>query len=152
MSYTLGSGDKVRVITYGEQDLTGEFNVNGLGDVSLPLIGTIHAGGLTLAEFTAKITAALSDGYFLNPRVSVEVLNFRPYYILGEVNKPGEYPFTSGLTVINAAATAGGYTYRANTHQIFLRGEHDLKEHKEPMTGTLLVHPGDTIRIPERFF
>ena len=151
-SYKLGPGDKLRVITFGETDLTGEFTVNEIGRIALPLVGEIPAGGLTIAQFNAEVIAALGNGYLKNPRVSVEVLNYRPYYILGEINKPGEYPFISGLTVTNAVATAGGFTYRANIHRVYLRGQRDTREQVVPLTGTTLVHPGDTIRIGERLF
>ena len=151
-SYKLGPGDRLRVITFGEQNLTGEFVVNELGHVSLPLIGEVRAGGLTLDQFTEEVTTALANGYLKNPRVSVEVLNYRPFYILGEVAKPGEYPFISGLTVTNAVATAGGFTYRANIHKVFVRGQRETREHAVPLTSTTLIHPGDTIRIAERLF
>ncbi|HEX7761887.1 MAG TPA: polysaccharide biosynthesis/export family protein [Caulobacteraceae bacterium] len=150
--YVLGPDDKLRVITYGEETLTGEFMVAADGDVSLPLIGNVHAGGLTLKVFQQHVQDALGQGYLKDPRVSVEVLNYRPYYILGEVNKPGDYPYTQGLTVLNAVATASGFTYRANTHRVYVRGAHDTTEHAAPLTAATKVAPGDTIRIGERFF
>ena len=116
------------------------------------MIGEVGAGGLTLREFNKELTTKLCNGYLRNPRVSVEVLNYRPFYILGEVGKPGEYPFTNGLTVTNAVATAGGFTYRSNIHRVFVRGQRENREHVVDLTGTTLVHPGDTIRIPERLF
>jgi len=151
-AYRLGAGDKLRIITYGETSLTGDFNVNDVGQVSLPLIGSIKASGLTVSQLEAAITVALQNGYIRNPSVSVEVANNRPFYILGEVVRPGEYPFINGLTVTSAVATAGGYTYRANTHRVFIRGVHDASEHVLTVTGDLRISPGDTIRVPERFF
>lgn len=151
-SYKLGPGDRLRVITFGEPSLTGEFIVNEIGRVSLPLIGSVPAGGLTVVQFNDEVERSLSGRFLKNPRVSVEVLNYRPYYILGEVNKPGEYPFINGLTVTNAVATAGGFTYRANVHRVFVRGQRETREHIAPLTDTTPVHPGDTIRIPERLF
>ena len=151
-AYRLGPGDKLRVITFGETGLSGEFVVSEVGSVSFPLIGDVPAGGLTLTAFTQELNQKLSDGYLRKPRISVEVLNFRPFYILGEVGKPGEYPFISGLTVTNAVATAGGFTYRANIRRVFVRGQRESREHPVPLTGTTLVKPGDTIRIPERLF
>ena len=150
--YVLGSGDKIRVITFGEDSLTGEFFVGSQGQVSLPLIGDIKAGGLTIAQFTAEVTKALANGFLKEPRVSVEVLDYRPFYILGEVNKPGEYPYINGLTVMNAVATAGGFTYRANTRTVFIKGGGGLAEKKIHLLSNTPVHPGDTIRIGERFF
>ncbi len=150
--YRLGSGDKVRVIVFGEQALTGEFLVSGNGKISLPLLGEVQAAGLTIREFQNEVETALKDGYFKEPKVSAEVLNYRPFYILGEVNKPGEYPFTNGLTVLNAVATAQGFTYRANTKQVFIKRANETSEHKVPLTSSTTVAPGDTIRIAERFF
>jgi protein involved in polysaccharide export with SLBB domain len=150
--YVLGSGDKIRVITFGEESLTGEFFVGSQGQVSLPLIGDIKAGGLTIGQFTEKVTHALANGFLKEPRVSVEVLDYRPFYILGEVNKPGEYPFINGLTVMNAVATAGGFTYRANTRAVFIKGGGGSAEQKIHLFSNTPVHPGDTIRIGERFF
>jgi polysaccharide export outer membrane protein len=151
-AYRLGPGDKLRIITYGEVSLTGEFGVNDVGQVSLPLIGSIKANGLTVSQLAAAITVALQNGYIKNPSVSVEVANNRPFYILGEVVRPGEYPFINGLTITSAVATAGGYTYRANTHRVFVRGVHDASEHVLTVTGDLRISPGDTIRVPERYF
>ena len=150
--YRLGSGDKIRVITFGEQELTGEFLVSGDGKVSLPLIGEVNAMGLTVPEFQKRVEAALKDGYLKDPKVSVEVLTYRPFYILGEVMKPGEYPYTNGLTVLNAVATAQGFTYRADTHKVYIRRAATKDEMSEALTPTSPVEPGDTIRIGERLF
>lgn len=150
--YHLGSGDKVRVTTYGEDSLSGEFLVAGDGKVSLPLVGGIKAAGLTVPQFQTVVETALKQGYLKDPHVSVEVLTYRPFYILGEVKSPGTYPYTSGLTVMNAVATAGGFTYRANTHKVFIKRQNSDDEEAfrlDPMTP---VAPGDTIRIPERYF
>ncbi|MDG2520487.1 polysaccharide export protein [Caulobacter segnis] len=150
--YILGSGDKVRVITFGEEQLTGEFFVGGEGRVALPLIGEIKAGGLTVRQFQTNIETALKDGYIKEPRVSVEVLNYRPFYILGEVKSPGTYPYTSGLTVLNAVATAEGFSYRADTKKVHIKRANETEERTYPLTQSTPVAPGDTIRIGERFF
>ena len=151
-AYRLGSGDKVRVITFGEESLSGEFFVGSTGKVSLPLIGEVKAAGLTLPEFQGEFENALKNGYLKEPRVSVEVLNYRPFYILGEVEKPGTYPYTNGLTVMNAVATAEGFTYRANQKRVFIKREGETDEKEYPLVGDVPVAPGDTIRIAERFF
>jgi protein involved in polysaccharide export with SLBB domain len=151
-AYKLGSGDKIRVITFGEESLTGEFTVGGSGKVSLPLVGEVQAAGLTIPEFQKGVETILKDGYLREPRVSVEVLNYRPFYILGEVNKPGEYPYTNGLTVMNAVATAEGFTYRANTRRVFIKRADSAEEQEYPLTSMTPVAPGDTIRVKERFF
>ena len=151
-AYRLGSGDQVRVIVFGEEDLSGEFVVDGAGMVSLPLVGEVPAGGKTLQEFRSQIEALLSDGYLTDPRVSAEVLNYRPFYILGEVEESGEYPYTDGLTVMNAVARAGGFTYRANTRVVYIKRADTNQEVELPLTAMVRVMPGDTIRIAERFF
>ena len=150
--YILGSGDRLRVIVFGEEDLSGEFVVDGSGGISFPLVGQVHATNLTLREFELALTNALKDGYLNDPRVSVEVLNYRPFYILGEVEEPGEFPYTASLTVMNAVATAGGFTYRANTRVVYIQRAGTDQEVQIPLTATLQVQPGDTIRIAERFF
>jgi protein involved in polysaccharide export with SLBB domain len=150
--YRLGSGDKVRVTTFGEDALTGEFFVGGSGKVAMPLVGELDAAGMTAREFQTRVETALKDGYLRDPRVSVEVLTYRPFYILGEVTRPGEYPYTNGLTVLNAVATANGFTYRANKNRVFIKRADATREEAYPLTSTTQVAPGDTIRIGERFF
>ncbi|WP_297507244.1 polysaccharide biosynthesis/export family protein [uncultured Caulobacter sp.] len=152
MDYLLGPGDKVRVTVFGEQSLSGEFYVTGSGLMSLPLIGEIKAGGMTVGQFQVAVQKALKDGYLKDPRVSAEVLTFRPFYILGEVEKPGTYPYTSGLTVLNAVATAGGFTYRADKKNVYIKHNGETTESKGELTPSTAVAPGDTIRIGERFF
>ncbi|EDX82072.1 Polysaccharide biosynthesis/export protein [Brevundimonas sp. BAL3] len=150
--YRLGAADKVRVNVFGEEALTGEFLVGGSGKVSLPLLGEVQAAGLTISQFQEEIANALRQGYINEPRVSAEVLNYRPFYILGEVNKPGEYPYTNGLTVLNAVATAEGFTYRADTRRVYIKRADVGGEQAFPLTTATQVAPGDTIRIGERFF
>ncbi len=150
--YRLGTGDQIRVIVYNEDSLSGEFLVDGSGRVSLPLIGQVDAGGLSLSEFEDAVELRLSDGYLNDPRVNVEVLNFRPFYILGEVEEAGEYPYTDGLTVMNAVATAGGFTYRANTRVVYIKRDGTDQEVAITLSPSTPVQPGDTIRIAERYF
>lgn len=151
-AYRLGAADKLRITVFGEEALSGEFLVNGSGQVSMPLIGEVQASGLTLPQFQERVAAALADGYLNEPRVSAEVLNYRPFYILGEVKKPGEYPYTAGLTVVNAVATAEGFTYRADTRRVYIKRADSTAENPYPLTTAIQVAPGDTIRIGERFF
>lgn len=150
--YRLGTGDKLKVTVYGEEDLSGEFLVDGSGQVQLPLVGQVKAATLTIHEFVAEVTNALKEGYLKDPKVSVEVLNYRPFYIIGEVNKPGEYPFESGLNVLGAIALAGGYTYRANDNDVYVRRAGHDKEESLPASANTKVYPGDIIRIAERLF
>ena len=150
--YVLGPGDKLRITVFGEDNLSGEFSIAGNGRLSFPLIGDIDAAGQTVDTVGRAITSKLSDGYIKDPRVSAEVLTFRPYYLLGEINKPGEYPYENGISVLNAVATAGGFTYRANKKFVFLKRVSDPKEQKVRLTPELSLAPGDTVRIGERLF
>jgi polysaccharide export outer membrane protein len=150
--YVLGSADKLRLTVYGEPSLTGEYLVSSNGTVSLPLAGDVVAAGRTLGDFRDNVVKALKEGYLKDPKVSIEVLTFRPFYILGEVSKPGQYPYTTGLTVFNAVATAGGFTYRANTRRVLIKRANDGGEKEFPLTSETTIAPGDTVRIPERFF
>jgi protein involved in polysaccharide export with SLBB domain len=150
--YRLGPADKVKVTVFGEEALTGEFLIAGNGKVSLPLIGETQAAGLTISEFQTEIGNALRQGFITEPRVSAEILNYRPFYILGEVQEPGTYPFTNVLTVLNAVATAGGFTYRADIRRVFIKRGDGAAEEEFPMTTSARVAPGDTIRIRERLF
>lgn len=151
-SYPLRAGEAVRIITYGEETLTGEFTIGANGLLSFPLVGDIKAAGLTPAALGTSISTALADGYVLNPQVNVEVKNYRPIYILGEVNKPGEYPYVPDMTILAAIAKADGFTYRAQQKQIFLKRSDQPREVKIRLGSNTRIYPGDTIRIVERFF
>jgi polysaccharide export outer membrane protein len=150
--YVLGSGDKLRIVVFGEESLSREYTVNPAGQISFPLIGNVTAGGLTITQLQEEIVDRLSPEYLRNPQVSAEVLNFRPFYILGEVNKPGEYPYVAGLTVVNAVARAEGFTYRADGRRVFIKRAGETVEREYPLTTSTAVAPGDTIRIRERYF
>lgn len=151
-SYRLGAGDKLRITVFGEDTLSGEYLVPGEGNIAFPLIGDVKATGLTVDELQKEVEDKLRDGYLKDPHVSVEVLNYRPFYILGEVMKPGEYPYTNGLTVLNAVATANGFTYRADTRKVYIKRADAPRELEYQLKTTTPVEPGDTIRIGERFF
>lgn len=152
IAYKLGSGDKLRVTVFGEDDISGQYDVDGAGIVRLPLIGQVQAGGRTLVQFEDEVRAKLADGFLVNPRVSAEVINYRPFYILGEVGRPGEYPYVNGMTILNAVALAGGYTPRANTRSVYVRRNGDSKEVYLPADETTRIGPGDLIRVAERLF
>jgi len=150
--YQLGAGDKVHVAVFGEDDLGGEYDVDGGGFVRLPLIGTVKAGGLTVRDFEEEIKTKLDDGFMKDAKVSVAVTSYRPFYIIGEVNKPGQYPYVNDMTVLNAVALAGGYTYRANDTEVYIQRNGQAKEEPFPADQTTKVLPGDIVRVPERFF
>jgi protein involved in polysaccharide export with SLBB domain len=151
-SYTLGQGDKLRMIIYGEENLTGEYVVSSEGRLALPLIGEVQAAGLSVAQVQNLIEEKYKNGYLREPSVSLEVLTYRPFYILGEVNKPGEYPYTSGLTVMKAVATAQGFTYRANSKKVFIKHQGETGEKPYKMDDSTPLAPGDVVRVAERFF
>lgn len=151
-SYHLGSGDKIKISVYGEPDLGGTVAVTGDGKISLPLIGEVQAAGMTAPQLQGAIEAIYRQGYLKDPKVNVEVLNFRPFYILGEVKLPGEYPYDNGMTVVKAVALAQGFTYRADQKKVFIKHINDSREIQVPLTSTQTVEPGDTIRIAERYF
>jgi polysaccharide export outer membrane protein len=151
-SYVLGTGDKVRLSVYREDDLGGDFAIDGTGILQLPLVGPIKAAGLSLHQVHDAIVEKLSDGYLKDPRVSLQVLNYRPFYILGEVNKPGEYPYENGMSVLTAVALAGGYTYRANDSKVYVRSQGQTTEREVKPESGERIQPGDVIRVKERFF
>jgi polysaccharide export outer membrane protein len=149
--YRLGPGDRLRVIVFNEADLSGEFVVSPAGAISYPLVGEFFAQGKTMAEFAGGLTEALRR-YVRQPNVSVEVLNYRPFFILGEVGEPGTYPYSVGLTVMNAVATASGFTPRADTRRVFIKHADQAAEREYRLTSTTPVQPGDTVRVTERRF
>ncbi len=150
--YRLSVGDQIRVTVYGHEDLSGEFSVDADGGISLPLVGDMKAKDRTTKELSLAITDALKPDYLKNPRVSTEVLSYRPYYVMGEVSQPGSYPFVKGMTVVNAVAVAGGFTYRARKGRItIVRETSDGAKELEVEFDTQLK-PGDVINVPERFF
>lgn len=151
-SYVLGTGDKVRVIIYGEEDLGGEFQIDGSGYVSLPLIGQVQAAGATAAQLEQEIGGKLSDGYLQSPRVSVEISTYRPFYVVGEVNKPGEYSYVNGMSALNAVALAGGYTVHADDSTIYVRRNGSTKEESLPADQMTRIYPGDIIRVTPSLF
>ena len=150
-AYRLGAGDRVRVIVFGQDQITGEFRVNDAGSIAVPLIGLVRAGGLTTAQLQDSIAANLKRAEIVRePNVSVEVLTYRPVFILGEVKLPGQYPFQPGMTVLTAVAVAGGFTYRAVTgYATILRAQGNRSVEGRVSRGAA-VQPGDVITILER--
>lgn len=151
VAYRLGTGDKLKVTIYNNEKLSGDYPVGGDGKIGLPMLGRIAVGGMTLDEVTETLTRRLADGYFVSPQVTVDMAAYRPVYILGEVQKPGEYAYAENMTVYRLVAQAGGYTYRANKKKMRVR--HDNSPSSEDTVAedaTLL--PGDTIIVSERYF
>lgn len=150
--YRLGAGDHIRVTVFGHEDLSGEFTISETGTVALPLAGTLAFGGLRVDEAERAAVAALKPDYLRNPRVSIEVVKYRPFYIIGEVNEPGAYTYIAGMTVNEAVALAGGFTYRAReTHVNVIRAT-DPKRTEQSIPATDPVLPGDVVKVLERLF
>jgi len=149
----LKAGDKLRITVYGEEKLSGEYQIDPNGRVSVPLAGTIRAAEMTTPSLEQLIGGTLKRGGFIrDPQVSVEIINLRPFFVLGEVDKPGQYPYVSGLNVMSAIAVAGGYTFRASETRVQIQraGEPDFTEY--PLSTRIQIYPGDLIRVPPRYF
>lgn len=151
-AYTLGPGDRLRVTVFGEQELSGEFDVDSVGKINMPLIGEVPVAKLTIAQAANSIVTKLNGGYLRDPKVNIDVMNYRPFFILGEVLKPGNYPYANGMTVVNAVAVAGGYTYRADKDGVTVVRANDQSKTEYHLDETGPVYPGDVVRVPERFF
>ena len=152
-AYTLWPGDRLKIAVFNEADLTGEFQVDERGLVAFPLVGEIRAGGLTLEQFRHELGDRLRKGYVRNPSITLEVLNYRPINIIGEVKKAGQYAYRPGMTLQDIPAVAGGYSYRADkdvVHIVRLQGGQTIKT--DIGNRSVAILPGDTVKIPERFF
>jgi protein involved in polysaccharide export with SLBB domain len=151
--YKLGAGDKVRVVVLADPEFSGEYEVDASGNMSVRMIGRISVLGMTLAQLEAELVQRYSSGgYLRNPKLSVELLSARPFFVLGEVLKPGSYPYVAGLTVAQAVAIAGGYTRRASTSRIKIKRFGSPAGNEDSATEDSVVNPGDILRVPERFF
>ena len=145
--YRLGAGDKVEINVFGDESLSGEQGIDGQGTLSMPLIGTVSAKGLTASELETELQDQYRE-YMRDPNVTVRVTDYRPFYIVGEVRRPGSYAFVDGMTVVNAVALAGGYTYRAS------KDGYVIQRNNEALLARDLtpVLPGDVLTIRERYF
>ena len=150
--YKLGAGDQIRITVFNQQELSGDYSINGGGQIALPLIGDIYAKDLTVKQVEQAIANKLKPDYLLNPKVNVQVLNYRPFYILGEVKEPQSYPYVDGMTYRNAVAIAGGFTYRAKEDHVIVIRMKDPKKQEIRLDMDEKVMPGDIIHVEERFF
>jgi polysaccharide export outer membrane protein len=151
--YKLGVDDQIRIVTFGQEQITGQFRVNDRGAVAIPLLGSVQASGRTTVELERNVEQLLKEkNILIAPNVAVEVLSYRPVFVLGEVLKPGQYPYQPNMTVLTAVAIAGGFTYRARTdYASVLRAEPEGPvEGKAPRE--MSVRPGDVIDVLERYF
>ena len=152
-TYRLGGGDRFKLNVYEEPNLSGgEYAISSEGEASLPLVGPVKLGGLTQREAEAAIAAKYANGFLSSPKVNIDVMQRRPFYILGEVNQPGEYPYVEGMTLLNAVAKAGGFTYRAQRRFVYVRHSDSGAEKQVVIAADSPVLPGDTVRVLERFF
>jgi polysaccharide export outer membrane protein len=150
--YRFGPGDKLRVTVYGEDDLSGEFQIDGAGFIRLPLIGQMKAAGSTAHELETQVAQTLDDGYLADARVAIEVTTYRPFYIIGQISKPGEYPYVSNMSALNAVALAGGFTEKAVETTLYVRHEGETEEHEITVNEMTRIEPGDVLRVPETTF
>jgi len=148
----LQSGDQLKIIVFGEDALSGIYEISPAGTITMPLIGQARAAGRTTSEVAQALIRAYGDKYLKEPKISVSVVTYRPFYILGEVVTPGRYVYTSGLDVLTAVATAGGFTYRASRTSVLIRHSGDNVWQEYSLAAPVLIEPGDLIRIPERYF
>jgi polysaccharide export outer membrane protein len=152
-AYKLDAGDRVAINVFGEDNLSGEYEVDQSGIVSLPLAGRVKVADLTTQQAEGVIAKRLSQGFVSNPNVTVSVVRYRPFYVLGEVARPGGYPFYSGASVLSAVAIAGGYTYRADKMGVkLLRPGGETTAKPREITPGTYIEPGDIIIVPERWF
>jgi polysaccharide biosynthesis/export protein len=150
--YRLDAGDKLRVVVFGQEGLTNTYTIDAAGSITMPLIGQVPARGRSPASLAAEITGRLRNGYIREPSVAVEIESYRPFFILGEVQAPGQYPYVPNMTVESAVAIAGGFSPRARRD--FVTVTHTdasgIGRYVVPL-GTALG-PGDTVQVSERWF
>jgi len=151
-SYRLGAGDKLQINVFDEPDLTGEYTLDGNGRFSMHLIGKVSAVGLTPTELEALLVSKLKPDYLVNPRISIRIQNFRPFYIIGEVKAPSSYAYVDGMTYLTAVAIAGGFTYRAKKGDVYVVRGDDAERDEIKLDVNEKVRPGDIIRVAERLF
>lgn len=151
-NYQLASGDILKINVFGHEDISGDYEVDGTGQITFPLLGLVRAEGMTIEQLRVEIQEALNRDYLVDPRVSVEVLNYRPIYVLGQVNSPGSYAYSVGMTVRQAVALAGGYTRRADNDDMkLIRMENGVQQELEVQEEDTIL-PGDTLEVLRRFF
>lgn len=149
---TLRTGDRLRITVFGEDKLSGDYDVDAAGSVALPLVGSARAAGLSTAALRDALTDRLRQAYLRDPKVTVDILSQRPFYILGEVEKPGEYPYRNGLDIWRAMALAGGQTYRASSSTVAIQRAGETEFHDFELAADVGVGPGDVVRVPQRWF
>ena len=150
--YQLGPRDHISVTVFNHPDLSGEYVLDGDGRFSMPLIGVVTAAGKTPVELEEVLVNRFKPDYLVNPRISIEVRNYRPYYLIGEVRSTGSFPYVAGITYLTAIAMAGGYTYRAKKDAVYVIRSTDPNQEEIKLDVNEKVQPGDIIRVAERLF
>lgn len=145
-------GEKVRVTVFGEANVSGDFDVDPQGYIVVPLAGRVKAQGMTEAGLETEVRRKLSGTYLRDPKVTVDVVQRRPFYITGEVERAGEVPYRAGMNVITALAVSGGATYRASQNRVLIKRADAVDFKEYPQSSLVPVYPGDVIRVPERYF
>jgi polysaccharide export outer membrane protein len=151
-AYTLDSGDKLRIVVFGQDTLSNNYTVDAQGAVSLPLVGAVGARGLTTSQLGGAIAGRLRSGYVRDPSVAVEIETYRPFFVLGEVTFPGQYPYVPNMTVENAIAIAGGFTPRAAKDKVSITRKVQGAPSRLVLPLRYPLRPGDTIEVSERWF
>jgi polysaccharide export outer membrane protein len=151
-AYRLGAGDRISISVFNQEDLSGEYSLDGKGRFSMPLIGTVDAAGRTSSELEELLVDRFKPDYLVNPRVYVQVLNYRPYYLVGEVASTGAFPYVAGMSYLKAIAIAGGFTYRAKQDYVYVVRADDPEQKEIRLDVNEKVQPGDIIRVDERMF
>jgi polysaccharide export outer membrane protein len=150
--YTLDAGDKLRIVVFGQDALSNNYIVDAEGQISMPLIGTVSARGLTTAQLSGAIAGRLKQSYIRDPSVAVEIETYRPFFVLGEVTYPGQYPFVPNMTAQNAIAIAGGFTPRASKDKVTVTRQLQGMPTRFALPLRSPLRPGDTIEVSERWF
>ena len=150
--YRLASGDRLRIIVFGQDNLSNIYAVDGSGRISMPLIDTVEAQGRTTQQLASAIEARLRGGYVREPKVSVEVETYRPFFVLGEVTASGQFPYVSGMTVQTAVAIAGGFSPRGQRNYAEITRQVDGQLVTATVPIPYPVQPGDTSVIKDRWF
>ncbi|WP_193369265.1 polysaccharide biosynthesis/export family protein [Pelagibius marinus] len=150
--YRLGAGDRVRLQVFGQEELSQEYLISDSGTITMPLVGSVEAEGRSLPALEGDIAARLSDGILVSPNVTAEIVNYRPFYILGETKAPGQYPYVPRMTVLTAVSMSGGYTFRADQDQVSITRMVDGRMSEFRADPLAYVEPGDVINVYERYF
>ena len=152
VQYLVGPGDDLKIEIFGEDRLSGQYQVGDQGTFTMPLVGEVQARGRTVQKLREELTELLGSEYVRNPDVTLEIANFRSVYILGEVQRPGEYPYKEKMSVHALVAMAGGFSYRANEGIVYVRHEDEADERVYVLQSGSAVMPGDVIRIGARYY